>query len=67
MKPYGVKVIESPDIADIGAMAAKSSTGRFPGRSGEYRGYCRNKTKATTRRYWARKARRLNRDACNED
>jgi len=50
MKPYGVKLIEHPDVADIQEMGCKSSVGG--------RNYNRNvATKARTRRRWARKAR----------
>lgn len=29
MKPYGVKIIEFPDVADIQQMGAKSSVGKI--------------------------------------
>jgi hypothetical protein len=57
MKPYGLQVIEGPDVDDIKRMGAKSSVGTICGRSGEHRGYNRPAAKARTRRYWARKAR----------
>ena len=58
MKPYGVRVIESPDAVDIKFMASKGSTGKFPGKSGEYRPYSRSgQGKSRMRRFWKRKAR----------
>lgn len=67
MKPYGVRVIEGPDVADIQATGRKSRVGRLPGRSGDYRPYSRGENKAKTRRYWKRIARKANREACNEE
>jgi hypothetical protein len=68
MKPYGVRVIEYPDVRDIQLMGAKSSVGHFPGRSGECHSYIRSVPgKAATRRYWARRARRESRALCGED
>jgi hypothetical protein len=29
MKPYGVRVIDGPDVADIKEMGSKGSTGKF--------------------------------------
>jgi hypothetical protein len=66
MKPYGVKVIENPDVGDIQEMGSKSSEGRLPNRSGDYHPYSRTKARRATRRYWARKARRANKEACTE-
>ena len=58
MKPYGVELIEHPDVADIQAMGCKSCVGRLVERSGEFKSYIRNTArKASTRRRWARKAR----------
>ncbi len=57
MKPYGVRIIEFPDVADIQAMGAKSSTGRLPGKSGDFHPYSRSKNKTMVRRYWKRRAR----------
>lgn len=34
MRPYGVRVIPSPDCGDIAEMACKSSVGSLTGRSG---------------------------------
>jgi len=60
MKPYGVKIIEWPDVADLQEMGAKSSAGG--------RNYNRNvRVKASTRRRWARKARAVNKNLCKED
>jgi hypothetical protein len=67
MKPYGVRVIECPDVADIQEMGSKSRTGKISGRSGDNRPYSRGEHKARTRRYWKRVARRTNREACNEE
>ncbi len=58
MRPYGTNVIESPDVADINAMGAKRSTGKFPGRSGDYHPYASGASKARTRRAQKRRARR---------
>jgi hypothetical protein len=67
MRPYGVKIIAHPDVADIREMGAKSSVGKFPGRSGAYHGYIRDSAaKAVIRRHWARKARAANKAACKE-
>jgi hypothetical protein len=57
MRPYGVRIVESPRVVDIKAMGAKSSVGEAPGECGEYRGLCRGATKSRTRRYWKRVAR----------
>jgi hypothetical protein len=57
MRPYGVRIIECPDVADIQLMGAKSSTGQLRSKSGEYRGYSRRKAKKTIRCYWKRRAR----------
>lgn len=63
MKPYGVRVIQGPDVADIKEMGSKTCVGRF-----DEHGYFRNKAaKATTRRYWKRAARRANRELCIAD
>lgn len=68
MKPYGVKVIEHPDVADIQEMGSKSSAGKHPGYSDDFHPYTRSKeSRAATRRYWARKARRENKSACAEE
>ena len=67
MKPYGVKIIEDPDVADIQKTGSKGCVGKLPGRSGDYHPYCRGTAKATTRRYWARKARRKNKAICTID
>jgi hypothetical protein len=58
MKPYGVKVIEWPDVGDIQSMGAKSSTGKFAGKSGDYHSYSKGNSKKRIRRYWKRKARK---------
>lgn len=66
MKPYGVKIIENPDVVDIQEMGSKSSAGKVAGRSGDFHPYSRGTSRAATRRYWARKARRDNKKACLE-
>ena len=58
MRPYGVRLIEGPDVADIQEMGSKSSAGQRPGRSGDYHPYCRGRGKAEARRRWKRCARR---------
>ena len=58
MKPYGLQVIDGPDVADIKEMGAKGSTGKFAGHSGDYHPYSRGAVKARARRYWKRIARR---------
>jgi hypothetical protein len=67
MKPYGVKIEEGPDVADIKEMGSKGSVGKFPGKSGDYHPYSRGNNKARTRRRWARKARAEGKAACTED
>ncbi len=62
MKPYGLRVIEYPDVADIQMMGAKGRCGKFPSKCGKYRGYCWGESKAATRRYWKRKARVFNKE-----
>lgn len=57
MRPYGVWVVEWPDVVDIKQMGAKSSMGEVPGRAGHFRGYCRGESKSRIRRYWKRVAR----------
>jgi hypothetical protein len=67
MKPYGVKVIEYPDIADIKEMGSKGRVGMIAGHSGDYHPYSRGASKAATRRRWARKARAEGKAACDEE
>jgi hypothetical protein len=67
MKPYGVKVIENPDVGDIKEMGSKSSAGKIAGRSGDFRPYSNSASRAATRRHWARKARREGQKACVEE
>jgi hypothetical protein len=59
MKPYGVKVIEFPDVADIQSMGAKGSVGKFAGKSGDYHPYSKGNSKKKTRRYWKKRARKI--------
>ena len=60
MRPYGIPrdpELEYPDVGTIQAYGFKSSCGRFPGKSGDYRPYICGAHKARTRRIWKRKAR----------
>ena len=66
MKPYGVQIIEEPDVADIQKMAAKSSCGNLPGKNGEYRGWRRSASRKEQRRYWKRQARKLAKLLCED-
>lgn len=66
MKPYGVDIIQFPDLADLQTMGAKSSDGSIKGKSGDYRGYQKTSRKARSRRYWKRKARRTGKIECSE-
>ena len=66
MRPYGVLIIEHPDVADIQAMGAKGSVGKFPGKGGDYRGYARGDNKRRTRRLHKRRARRDGRTQIRE-
>jgi len=66
MKPYGVKVEEYPDVVDIQAMAAKSSSGKLIERGGDYKNYIRRASvRARIRRYWKRLARAIGRKQCS--
>lgn len=65
MRPYGLKIIEGPDVADINEMGSKGSFGKFPGRNGDYHPYSRGAVKDRTRRRWARRARAEGKAACN--
>lgn len=65
MKPYGVRVIESPNVAEIQEMGAKSSAGKI---KGNQHGYTRSSAnKRSTRRYWKRRARREGAATCIDD
>ena len=52
MKPYKtIRLEEFPDVGDITSEGRKSSVGKLPGKSGEYRSYTRNpKIRKATRR-----------------
>lgn len=65
MQPYGVRVIEYPDVADIHSMGSKSSVGKIR-KHNEFVGYCKNPSKAKTRRYW-KKARQIGKRMCREE
>lgn len=67
MRPYGVKVEEHPDVADIKEMGSASHVGKLAGKSGDYHSYCKGNSKARTRRYWKRRARAENKAACSEE
>ena len=59
MKPYGLKVIEAPDVGDIQEGARKSSIGRFREKGGDYKSYPRSSVaKRAIRRLAKRAARR---------
>ena len=64
MRPYGVRVVEWPDIADIIAEGAKSSIGNVRSKSGEFRAFGTPEKRASTRRYWKRQARRVGVEEC---
>jgi hypothetical protein len=67
MRPYGLPRIcdlEYPDIGDIQLYGLKSSVGKFPGKNGDYRPYCRNHSKA--RRIWKKKERAAQRAFLNK-
>ena len=67
MRPYGVKVIDCPDVADVKEMGSKGSTGKFAGKSGDFHPYSSGNAKARTRRRWARKARNEGKLACSTE
>ena len=67
MKPYGVRVIEAPDVVDIQEMGAKSSTGRYKEKGGDFKAYSRTKNKNSARRYWKKKARKENKNIVNAE
>lgn len=51
MKPYEhKKLIEFPDVYDIRHEGRHSAVGKFPGKYGEYRPYCRGSKKRAIRR-----------------
>lgn len=58
MKPYGVNLIECPDVADIHHMGSKGCVGKLPGKSRDYHPYSRGQSKNRTRQYWKGSARR---------
>jgi len=64
MRPYGVRIIEGPDVADIREMGSASHVGKLRGKSGDFHPYNRGASKAATRRFWARKARAAGKAAC---
>ncbi len=66
MKPYGLDIVEWPDVRDIIEMGAKSCTGQVLNKSSVYRGYCNRRRKRQTRRYWKRKERRAGREEIEE-
>lgn len=66
MRPYGVEVIEFPDVADIAVMGGKSCAGQLPGRSGDFHPLSKGAAKKIARRYWKRVARRAGRQEITE-
>ncbi len=56
MHPYNFrKLTESPDVGDIKEEGRKSSTGKYPEKGGEFKGYTRkSRNKRATRRYLKR-------------
>lgn len=55
MKPYKtIKLIDSPDVADIQADGRKSSVGNLRGKGGDYRGIQKSRKKRASRRYLKR-------------
>lgn len=62
MKPYGIPRnldVQWPDQADCACYGLKDSRAKLPNRNGERHSTVRNKdSKAATRRYWKRKARK---------
>jgi len=51
MKAYqNKKLVEGPDVADIREEGRRSAVGKFRGKGGDYRGYCKSKNKRVTRR-----------------
>lgn len=68
MRPYGVRVVEEPDAADIKAMGSAGRAGNLPGRNGrDLRPCSRGSSKRRMRRFWARKARAAGKAACQEE
>jgi hypothetical protein len=68
MRPYGVSIIEHPDVADTLEMGSPGCVGNLRGRSGDFHDHYRNPaSKAATRRHWKRIARRAGKAACKED
>lgn len=70
MKAYGLprdKDIESPDKADIRQYGLKSSTGRSPTKSGDFKSYTRSaRNRKKSRLYFKRKERALGKRLCCE-
>jgi len=64
MQPYGVRVIEYPDVGDIQEMGSKSSCGKFKEKGGDYKAYTRSAGKNRIRRAWKQKARRASKKLC---
>jgi hypothetical protein len=54
-------------VVDIKEMGSKSCVGQIPGRSGDFHPYNRSASKARTRRYWKRAARREGVARINEE
>jgi hypothetical protein len=67
MRPYGVRIEECPDVADIKKMGSKGCVGKFAGKSGDFHPYSQGNSKDRTRRYWARKARSEGKAECYQE
>lgn len=70
MRPYeNYRFIEQPDVADIREQGRASHVGKFPGKGGDYRGYCRPAGKRATRRAMKRgdRAKSLHRELKEQD
>lgn len=51
MRPYrNIRLTDGPDIVDIKVEGRKSRVGKFPGKSGDCRPYCRSAHKKKVRR-----------------
>jgi hypothetical protein len=71
MKAYGVPrtlELENPDLADLKKYGSPGSMGNVKGPGGDYHSMFRSaKTKAKTRRYFKRLARKYGKSLCNFD
>lgn len=71
MKPYGIPRnldVQWPDKADCAFYGLKDSRAKVVGKGGDRHSTVRNKqSKAATRRYWKRKARRAAEEQINRE